>query len=172
MLMGRSTPPTSRPRVPQRPPRRTGLTCTSCRSPRSPCPWPSSRGVQVCEPRGPGGSVGRGSGLSGQGSQGRGSQGLLCPFLLGPGRCELAWGQPSALPWAAVQRGGDRHPCRGCPLWSWEGPPCAGRRGSSAVLRMPAPTFHPPLGTGWPLRDIDAIVPSGQHSPTWGCGAL
>ncbi|XP_019517433.1 PREDICTED: serine/threonine-protein kinase LMTK1 isoform X6 [Hipposideros armiger] len=45
MLKGKSTP-TSRPRAPQRPLRRTGLTCTSCRSPRSPCPWPSSRGVQ------------------------------------------------------------------------------------------------------------------------------
>lgn len=49
MLKGTSTQPASRPRAPQRPPRRTGLTCTSCRSLRSPCPWPSSPGVQVCE---------------------------------------------------------------------------------------------------------------------------
>ncbi|XP_058417824.1 serine/threonine-protein kinase LMTK1 isoform X1 [Diceros bicornis minor] len=49
MLRGKSTPPTSRRRAPRRRrrPLRTGPTCTSCRSPRSPSPWPSSQGAQV-----------------------------------------------------------------------------------------------------------------------------
>lgn len=47
MRRGKSTPPTSRHRAPRRPPPRAGPTCTSCPSPRSRCPWPSSRGARV-----------------------------------------------------------------------------------------------------------------------------
>lgn len=46
------TRPTSRHRAPRQQRLRTGPTCMSCHSPRSPCLWPSSPGVQVSEPPG------------------------------------------------------------------------------------------------------------------------
>ncbi|XP_059764309.1 serine/threonine-protein kinase LMTK1 isoform X2 [Balaenoptera ricei] len=52
MLRGKSTRPTSRHRAPRRQQLRTGPTCTSCHSPRSPCLWPSSPGVQAGNPHG------------------------------------------------------------------------------------------------------------------------
>lgn len=92
MLKGKSTQPASRPRAPQRPPRRTGLTCTSCRSPRSPCPWPSSPGVQVCEsPGAPVAGDGCGSGLSSQCSREKRVKGCCVPFSTG------TWGAVSRL---------------------------------------------------------------------------
>lgn len=56
MPRGKSTRPTSRHRAPQLQRLRTGRTSMSCRSLRSPCPWPSSPGAQVSDappPRGP-----------------------------------------------------------------------------------------------------------------------
>lgn len=47
MLRGTNTRPTARPRAPQQWRCRTGLTCTSCHSLRSPCLWPSSQDAQV-----------------------------------------------------------------------------------------------------------------------------
>lgn len=88
MLKGKSTQPTSRPRTPRWPPRRTDPTCTSCLSRRCPCPWPSSPAAQVRGPPGPGGGCQVCLGLGG----------LLCvPFSWDLGCCEQAWGQPSAL---------------------------------------------------------------------------
>lgn len=89
MPRGKNTPPASRHRAPLRRGLRTGQTCMSCHSPRSPCPWPSSRVAQVSEPpredrgvctRGDSGS-GPASGLSSRCSWGGGGQGLVgAPF--------------------------------------------------------------------------------------------
>ena len=82
MPRGKSTRPTSRHRAPRPQQLRTGPTCTSCRSPRSPCPWPSSPGAQVsdaplpCGPR----------------WEARGRHRVGCiPFRWDLGRCEQAW---------------------------------------------------------------------------------
>jgi len=100
MLRGTSTPPASRHRAPLRQGLRTGQTCMSCRSPRSPCPWPSSRGAQVSEPPREARAVstrsdlgsGLASGLSSQCSRGEGGQGLGgAPFWWEQGHCGQAW---------------------------------------------------------------------------------
>lgn len=98
---------------------------------------------------------------------GKEGEGLLCAlFCWDLGCCEQAWGQPSAStspPWAAVQKGGDGHRGRVAPSGPGMGHPCAGRRGSSAVLGMPEP--RPPCGTGWPLRDVAPLCPVGRAHP-------
>lgn len=80
MPRGKSTRPTSRHRAPPQQRLRTGPTCTSCHSPRSPCLWPSSPGVQVSEPPG-----GRRVWLGGQCSWGGEARGWRVPPFAGPG---------------------------------------------------------------------------------------
>lgn len=110
MPRGRSTPRASRHRGPLRQGLRTAQTCTSCHSPRSPCPWPSSRGAQVSglPRRGrvvrtgvtPGSAWPLGSGGERPERAGR------CPLLVGPGAPRTGLGRPPARrPGAAVQRG-------------------------------------------------------------------
>lgn len=122
MPRGKSLRPTSRHRAPRRQRLPTGLTCMSSRSPRSPCPWPSSLGAQVSEP--PGGAGAARGQCSRGGRQGAGMR----PLLQGPG----ALGACLLLGW------------HGLLPRSWDGHLCAGRWGFSVALGMLDPGAAPP----------------------------
>lgn len=163
MLRGKSTQQASRHRAPLPQGLRTGQTCMSCHSPRSPCPWPSSRGAQVSEPPSrPSWCAEGATRASAAGAPlGGGGKGLACaPFCWDRGRRGQAWvSLPASSPTWGLLCEGVATGARDLLPWSWDGLPVCREEGLLCCPWTLDPRPPPQLRLATPAH--------GPHCAQW-----